>query len=101
MARREARNERAPARGRRAESIEAAEAHAGDAQRVDVNAIRSRADAPPVLSAEALDERQAAIGERRRRGGPPLARGTRGRREAPQPPPAVPPTDCAAPPDGN
>ena len=98
MAENKPRGERASPR-RRVEATateEAVEAFAGDAQRVDAEAVRARAEAPDLLSPRALDERQAAIGERRRRGGPPLRSGTR--RATEESAPDVPPTGCAEPP---
>ena len=95
VAERRARRERASPRPR-AEAIETEEAFAGDAQRVNAEAVRARAGAPNLLPPRALDERQAAIGERRRRGGPPL-RG-RARRGAEESPPTVPPTTTLEPP---
>lgn len=72
---------------------ETQEGSAGGPQRMDPTAARTRAEEPEALPDEALDDRQAAIGERRRQGGPPLE-DTAGRAGADEPPPDVPETEC-------
>jgi hypothetical protein len=72
-------------------TYEAEEATVGAAQHLDTRAVRARAAVSDLLPPEALDERQAAIGQRRRRGGPPLEE------EVPAAPgnvPPMPPTEC-------
>lgn len=64
-------------------------ATAGPAQRLDSRTVRARAAASDLLPPEALDERQATIGQRRRRGGPPLEEDL----GEPGNVPAVPPTE--------
>lgn len=69
------------------------EGSAGGPQRMDPNAARARAEEPDALPDEVLDQRQAAIGQRRRQGGPPME-DTAGRTGADEAPPDVPETEC-------
>ena len=78
--------------------LETEEGSAGEAQR-RTRGTRGLADEAETLSDEDLDARQAAIGERRKQGGPPLdAPLTRGMRELADAQ-DVPPTECEEPPE--
>lgn len=80
--------------------LETEEGSAGEAQRQRPDATRGPADEEAPLSDEDLDARQAAIGERRRQGGPPLdAPLTRGVLEELADAQDVPPTECEEPPE--
>ncbi len=79
--------------------LETEEGSAGEAQRRTRDATRGLADEEAPLSDEELDARQAAIGERRRQGGPPMdAPLTRSFRELADAQ-DVPPTECEEPPE--
>lgn len=69
--------------------IEAEEASAGQAQRMDPNAVRARAEVPNLLTQQRLDERQSNLREKRR--GPSVEEVE----EVPAAPSDVPPTECA------
>lgn len=85
--------------------IETHRGDAGEAQRMNQGARAARAAMPDSLPKEALDQRQARIGERRRRGGPLLeaeaeeAPRTRGEADPSSAAPDVPPTESADPPE--
>lgn len=72
--------------------IQAQEARLGKAMKAGRSAVRARASAADLLHADQLEERQAAIGERRRTGGPDLDKKPRkGKRFQV---PDLPETDC-------
>jgi len=50
----------------------AKEAAAGEAQRMDSQAVRARAETRELMSPQELDARQERIGRKRRKGGPSL-----------------------------
>jgi hypothetical protein len=77
------------------ESLTVQKGTAGPANRLDREAMRARAEASDLLPPQALDERQAAIGTKRRSGGPPLAEEVP---EAEAQVPNVPPTETMKPP---
>lgn len=74
---------------------ETSSASAGEPQRLDTQAVRARADVPSLLRQEALDERQARFGDKRRTGGPEIEEeSSEETREDILQSPDVPPTEC-------